>query len=129
LATYKIWLHDSNGEIQSTIHEIHFYSSARRRFETDVKSPVLDGKDLFVACSFEGKVFARHSFMKKSGKFFLKDKLDKVEWPIPVGAGRPTEMRQGGKVTVYLDADSITKAKEIADGNLSEGIRIAIKNF
>lgn len=40
--------------------------------------------------------------------------------------GRPAEMSGGKKVNTYLDAESIETAKRLGNGNVSEGIRIAL---
>lgn len=42
-------------------------------------------------------------------------------------AGRPAEMSGGKKVNTYLDAESITIAARLGNGNVSEGIRKALK--
>lgn len=42
-------------------------------------------------------------------------------------AGRPSEMAGGRRVNVYLDAESLDRAAKLGDGNVSEGIRIALK--
>lgn len=44
-------------------------------------------------------------------------------------AGRPAEMSGGKKVNTYLDAESIAIATRIGNGNVSEGIRKALKHF
>ena len=43
-------------------------------------------------------------------------------------AGRPTEMTGGRRVQVYLDDASIEAATKLGDGNLSAGIRAALKS-
>lgn len=42
--------------------------------------------------------------------------------------GRPEEMTGGQKVNTYLDAASIAIASRLGKGNVSEGIRKALKN-
>lgn len=42
-------------------------------------------------------------------------------------AGRPSEMDDGKRVNVYLDADSLAIAAKLGNGNVSEGIRKALK--
>jgi len=42
-------------------------------------------------------------------------------------AGRPSEMTGGKKVNTYLDAESIAIATRLGNGNVSEGIRKALK--
>ena len=44
-------------------------------------------------------------------------------------AGRPSEMAGGKKVNTYLDAESIAIATRLGNGNVSEGIRKALKHF
>ena len=40
--------------------------------------------------------------------------------------GRPEEMDGGKRVNVYLDASSLERARDIGNGNISVGIRIAL---
>lgn len=42
--------------------------------------------------------------------------------------GRPAEMQGGKKVNTYLDAESIAIATRLGNGNVSEGIRKALKS-
>jgi hypothetical protein len=42
-------------------------------------------------------------------------------------AGRPSEMSGGKKVNTYLDAESIAIATRLGNGNVSEGIRKALR--
>lgn len=42
-------------------------------------------------------------------------------------AGRPSEMEGGKRVNVYLDAESLAIASKLGNGNVSEGIRKALK--
>lgn len=42
-------------------------------------------------------------------------------------AGRPSEMSGGKRVNAYLDAESLAIAARLGDGNVSEGIRKALK--
>ena len=43
--------------------------------------------------------------------------------------GRPAEMKGGQKVTMYLDAAAIRRARVIGEGNLSAGVREALLAF
>ncbi|MGJ8518473.1 hypothetical protein [Carnimonas bestiolae] len=53
----------------------------------------------------------------------------KVKAALGIRAGRPTEMDGGKRRNIYMsDADTET-ARLIGDGNLSEGIRIAINAY
>lgn len=42
-------------------------------------------------------------------------------------AGRPTELEKGREANTYLDAESIAIATRLGNGNVSEGIRKALK--
>lgn len=44
-------------------------------------------------------------------------------------AGRPAEMAGGKRSNIYLDAASREAAERIGNGNISEGIRIALANY
>ena len=44
-------------------------------------------------------------------------------------AGRPSEMEGGKRVNVYLDAESIAIATRLGNGNVSDGIRKALKQI
>lgn len=41
-------------------------------------------------------------------------------------AGRPAEMTGGKRTNIYLDADGRATAERIGNGNISDGIRIAL---
>ncbi|MGI4812001.1 MAG: hypothetical protein ACRYG5_06695 [Janthinobacterium lividum] len=41
-------------------------------------------------------------------------------------AGRPSTMTGGKRVNVYLDDASLARATVLGDGNVSEGIRLAL---
>ena len=43
--------------------------------------------------------------------------------------GRPEELSGGRKVNTYLDAESVAIAIRIGNGNVSEGIRKALKSM
>ncbi len=43
-------------------------------------------------------------------------------------AGRPIKMEGGKRVNVYLDTESLAIAVRLGDGNVSEGIRKALKS-
>ena len=43
-------------------------------------------------------------------------------------AGRPSEMSGGKRVNTYLDAESIAIATRLGNGNVSDGIRKALKH-
>ena len=40
--------------------------------------------------------------------------------------GRPDELVEGRRVNLYLDQETLDKAQQLGDGNVSKGIRIAV---
>ena len=52
---------------------------------------------------------------------------DTIESLSKLGVGRPAEMAKGKRVNVYLDAGSLERAAELGGGNVSEGIRAALR--
>lgn len=44
----------------------------------------------------------------------------------PQERGRPAAMKGGRRVNVYLDAETLARARALGNGNLSEGIRRAL---
>lgn len=47
-----------------------------------------------------------------------------TETPAP---GRPAELQDGKRVNVYLDAQALEIARRLGDGNVSAGIRRALR--
>lgn len=43
------------------------------------------------------------------------------------GAGRPAQLLGSRRVNIYLDAESVYTAQLIGAGNVSEGVRVALK--
>ena len=48
---------------------------------------------------------------------------------VKAGLGRPQEMKSGKRVNVYLDAASLARAAKLGNGNVSAGIRKALREF
>lgn len=46
----------------------------------------------------------------------------------PIPSGRPAEMRDGKRINIYIDAEGIEIATRLGFGNVSLGIRTALKN-
>ena len=45
-----------------------------------------------------------------------------------ISPGRPAEMRDGKRVNIYIDAECVDIASRLGHGNISLGIRTALKN-
>ncbi|QEL55569.1 hypothetical protein [Chromobacterium paludis] len=57
----------------------------------------------------------------------LDQRRVKAALGIPNGAGAPPKLQGGSRKNVYLDTASIEIARKLGHGNLSEGIRKALK--
>lgn len=57
----------------------------------------------------------------------LDQRRIKAALGISNNAGAPTKLDGGKRVNVYLDAETLAEAERIGNGNVSEGIRIALK--
>ena len=69
-------------------------------------------------CTTEEDLYRRHA---NGSKATLTADIE----PKPVG--RPSSMQDGKRVNVYLDAISLATAENIGNGNVSEGIRLALQ--
>lgn len=73
--------------------------------------------------------------MDKTGKYVQVNagtirRLDGRKVAAAIGtAGRPAEMAGGKRSNIYLDAASREIAERLGNGNISEGIRIALANY
>lgn len=86
----------------------------------------LDGQKIAAVLSHDGGQLAFHRFDRHPGQpDYWRGRLDDIDLPgNPVGA--PRQLDGGKRVNVYLDAASLARAAELGDGNVSEGIRIAL---
>ncbi|WP_434627071.1 hypothetical protein [Chromobacterium sp. CV08] len=57
----------------------------------------------------------------------LDQRLVKMALGIASNAGAPPRMEGGARHNVYLDAESIDIAQALGDGNISRGIRLALR--
>ncbi|AXE33150.1 hypothetical protein [Chromobacterium phragmitis] len=57
----------------------------------------------------------------------LDQRRVKMELGLASNAGAPQKMQGGARHNVYLDAASIAAALALGDGNISRGIRLALK--
>lgn len=100
--------------------------AAETAFADLVNRSDLDGQKLAAVLSYDNKQLAFHRFDRPPGSVdYWRDKLDEIDWP-PGQVGRPAEMTGGKRVNVYLDAESLEAAAKLGDGNVSEGIRVAL---
>lgn len=124
--TYRAYLRTFDGQIsEKTITKDR--DAAAEAFTALVGRTDLDGQKLAAALTYNNSQLAFHRFDRAPGDAdYWRDKLDDIEWPT-VTSGRPVELDGGKRVNVYLDAESLAAASAIGAGNVSEGIRRALK--
>ena len=98
--------------------------AAAAAFAELVNRAELDGQRLAATITHDNRQLAFHRFDRRPGDAdYWRGRLDEIEWP---EAGRPPSLDGGRRVQVYLDAASIERAQALGNGNVSEGIRIAL---
>jgi hypothetical protein len=122
--TYRAYIRTFDGQIsEKTITKDQ--NAAAETFAALVNRIDLDGQKLAAALTYNNGQLAFHRFDRNPGdRDYWRDKLDEIEWP---SAGRPVEMEGGRRVNVYLDAESLSIAAKLGNGNVSDGIRKALK--
>lgn len=127
-AVFRAYLRTFDGKVSPETKTITAdRDAAEAAFADLVSRAVLDGQKLAAVLSYNNGQLAFHRFDRNPGDaHYWRDKLDEIEWPTGQ-IGRPSEMSGGKKVNTYLDAESIAIATRIGNGNVSEGIRKALK--
>lgn len=122
--TYRAYLRTFDGQIsEKTITKDQ--DAAAEAFTALVGRKDLDGQKLAAALTYNNSQLAFHRFDFNPGdRDYWRDRLDEIEWP---SAGRPAEMEGGKRVNVYLDTESLSIAAKLGYGNVSDGIRKALK--
>ncbi len=125
--TYRAYLRTFDGQVsEKTITKDP--AAAAEAFAALVERTDLDGQKMAAALTYKNVQLAFHRFDRHPGDIdYWRDKLDEITWPTGQ-VGRPSEMESGRKVNSYLDADSIAIATRLGNGNLSKGIRLALKS-
>lgn len=122
--TYRAYIRTFDGQISDkTVTKDQ--DAAAEAFTSLVGRADLDGQKLAAALTYNNGQLAFHRFDRNPGdRDYWRDKLDGIEWP---SAGRPAEMEGGKRVNVYLDSESLAIASKLGNGNVSDGIRKALK--
>lgn len=123
--TYRAYLRTFDGQVsEKTLTKDP--AAALAAFSALVNRADLDGQKLAAALTHNNRQVAFHRFDRAPGDSdYWRDKLDEVDIAA-AGRGRPSELKGGKRVQVYLDAESLAIADEIGNGNVSEGIRKAL---
>ena len=126
-AIYRAYLRTFDGKVPPQTKTITAdRAAAEAAFVGLVNQADLDGQKLVAVLSYNNGQLAFHRFDRQPGDSdYWRDKLDEIPWP-PGQVGRPVEMEGGRRVNTYLDAASLATAAQLGNGNVSEGIRIAL---
>jgi len=124
-ALYRVYLRNFDGAVDaSSKTATSDRGAAEAAFASLVDRESLDGQKLAAVLSLNNQHLAFHRFDRSPGdNDYWRGRLDDIAWP----RGRPAEMESGGRTNVYLDADSLERAKKIGGGNVSLGIRLALE--
>ncbi|WP_297500534.1 hypothetical protein [Ferrovum sp.] len=128
--TYRAYLRGFDGQIiEKTIAADA--SAAMDAFSSLVNRTELDGQKLLAALTYRNRQIAYHRFDRQPGDAdYWRDRLNEIQRASGPGqAGRPSKMEGGKRVQVYLDTESIAVASRLGEGNISEGIRKALKGL
>ena len=99
---------------------------AKAAFAELVNRTDLDGTDTVAMITRHAIPVAQHKFNSAPGdKEYWRGRV--VDLKLRAEQGRPQEITDAKRVNIYLDPDSIARAKELGKGNISDGIRIALK--
>ena len=123
--TYRAYLRTFDGNVfEKTLTADPI--AALAAFAALVNRTDLDGQKLAAALTHQNRQVAFHRFDRQPGDAdYWRDSLDQIE----IGsrpAHRPVSI-DAKRVNVTLDAETIDRAKALGGGNLSAGIREAVK--
>lgn len=123
---FRIYLRDQNQQVSEKTNTGD-PQAAITAFAALVSRTDLDGQRVMAVITKNGAPVAHHKFNARpdDALYFWRGRIDQL--PIYGEAGRPTELEGGKRVNVYLDAASIAIATRLGNGNVSEGIRTALK--
>lgn len=127
MAVFRCYLRAFDGRVDAATKTITGdHAAAASAYQELVGRSDLDGQKMAAVLSYNNKQLAFHRFDRAPGDAdYWRDKLGDIPWP--VGGGRPQEMTGGKRVNVYLDEESLAAASRLGDGNVSDGIRKALR--
>lgn len=123
--TFRVYVRTFEGQVSAKTITADA-SVAAEAFAALVNATEHDGQKLAVALTYKNRQIAFHRFDRQPGDAdYWRGRLAEIPWPSQVG--RPNEMDGGKRIQVYLDDESLTIAARLGNGNVSEGIRMALK--
>ncbi|MEB8474251.1 hypothetical protein [Acidithiobacillus ferriphilus] len=125
--TYRAYLRTFDGQVSDKTITADT-TTANEAYTALVNRTDLDGQKLAAALTYNNRQVAFHRFDRRPGDAdYWRDKLDEIPWPSSGRVGRQSEMEGGKRDLVYLDAESLATAAKLGNGDVSEGIRKALK--
>lgn len=125
--TYRAYLRTFDGQVSDKTITADT-TTANEAYTALVNRTDLDGQKLAAALTYNNRQVAFHRFDRRPGDAdYWRDKLDEIPWPSSGRVGRQSEMEGGKRDFVYLDAESLATATKLGNGDVSEGIRKALK--
>jgi len=125
---FRIYLRDQNQQVSEKTNTGD-PQAAITAFAALVNRTDLDGKRVLAVITKNGSPVAHHKFNAREDdrEYYWRGRITQL--PIYPEAGRPAELEGGKRVQAYLDAESLAIAAKLGNGNVSEGIRKALKHF
>jgi len=120
---YRVYLRTADQQVSEKTNTKN-PAAALEAFSELVNRVELDGQKLAAVLTFNNAQLAFHRFDRSLGNSdYWRDKMDEISWP---SVGAPIILDGGKRVNVYLDVISLSRAAELGNGNVSEGIRKAL---
>lgn len=124
--TYRAYLRTFDGQVSEKTLTTD-PTAALAAFAALVTRTDLDGQKLAAALTHQNRQVAFHRFDRAPGDAdYWRDRLDEIQMPATAGVGRPVEI-DARRVNVTLDDETIERAKALGGGNLSAGLREAVR--
>ncbi|AXV99232.1 hypothetical protein CJO80_27140 (plasmid) [Ralstonia solanacearum] len=121
---YRIYLRDQQQTVPGSQTSTSNPDAAREAFAALINRTDLDGQKLAAMLTYNNRHLACHRFDRSPDRQdYWRDKLDEIAWPT---VGRPATGQSGRRTNIYLSDDSRVIAERLGNGNVSEGIRIAL---
>lgn len=123
---FRIYLRDAQQHVSEKTNTGD-QAAAVAAFSALVNRSELDGQRVLAVITKNGAPVAHHKFNARpdDAMYYWRGRIDAL--PIYAEPGRPTELDDGERVNVYITAESKAIAKRLGDGNVSAGIRLALK--
>ena len=127
MAHYRITVYDYELNVQEK-HLTQKATTALEIFAKAVNNTEYDGLRYTASLCKNGNLVAAHHFKAapQDLQHYWRGRIDQVS--LRQASGRPPTITNVKRINVYLDEESLERAIAIGSGNISEGIRVALKS-